>query len=144
MLPDWEEAQKYLKSLEDAFMAGDRQVAMARPAAIDPPHVDRRLAVQSSHFVIFGKTKDLIFGKTKDLTRTKVKSRLCHLAKISLPQDNIETIRRDLEDCGITRSFIYPDLEALGKELDQFWKKRSSRMLMGSEPRPQRRGGGRK
>jgi hypothetical protein len=26
---------------------------------MDPPHVDRRLAVQASHFVIFGNSKDL-------------------------------------------------------------------------------------
>ncbi len=32
---------------------------MSRPAALDPPHVDRRLAVQASHFVIFGNSKDL-------------------------------------------------------------------------------------
>ncbi len=58
LLPDWQEAQVYLKSLERAFMSA-AHVRIQRPAALDPPHVDRRLAVQASHFVIFGKSKDL-------------------------------------------------------------------------------------
>jgi hypothetical protein len=58
ILSDWQEAQVYLKSLEGAFTVTE-QVRKARPAAIDPPHVDRRLAVQGSHFTIFGKSKDL-------------------------------------------------------------------------------------
>jgi hypothetical protein len=58
LLPDWEETQKYLKTLESALMQ-NLQTRMSRPAALDPPHVDRRLAVQASHFVIFGNSKDL-------------------------------------------------------------------------------------
>jgi hypothetical protein len=58
MLPDWDEAQVYLRDLEDAFTVNE-QVRKLRPAAIDPPHVDRRLAVQASHFVIFGKSQNL-------------------------------------------------------------------------------------
>src|SRR5579862_2076521 len=57
MLSDWKEAALYLCDLEDAF-AG-KTVRMKFPAAIDPPHVDRRLAVQGSRFLIFGTRKDL-------------------------------------------------------------------------------------
>jgi hypothetical protein len=48
MLSDWQEAQRYLPDLESAF-AG-LKVRVRRPVAIDPPHVDRRLAAQGSHF----------------------------------------------------------------------------------------------
>lgn len=116
LLQDWSEAQVYLKKLEDAFMS-DQQVRKQGPAAIDPPHVDRRLAVQSSHFVIFGKTQDLL--KTR-----KVKDKRCRLAKILLRNDARAAVTEELEDCGITYSSIYPDLEALGKELSIYWKRR--------------------
>ena len=53
ILPDWLEADTYLKDLKTAFTLSE-PVRRLRPAAIDPPHVDRRLAVQSSHFLIFG------------------------------------------------------------------------------------------
>jgi FRG domain-containing protein len=116
MLPDWDEAQAYLKSLEESFMAGDRQVRKSRPAAIDPPHIDRRVAVQASHFVIF--------GKSRDITRIgHVKAKNCRLAKIVISRGNVRSIRRELEDCGITYSFVFPDLEALGKEIAASWKR---------------------
>jgi hypothetical protein len=45
------------------------------------PHVDRRLAVQKSRF--------LTFGKVKDLTRTKmVRQNKSRLAKIVIPKSN--------------------------------------------------------
>ena len=49
MLPDWEEADLYLRDLEQAFDGGP-EATVDLPAAIDPPHVDRRLAAQSSRF----------------------------------------------------------------------------------------------
>jgi hypothetical protein len=116
LLPDWEEAQKYLKKLESAFMS-ERQTRMSRPAALDPPHVDRRLAVQASHFVIFGNSKDL--AKIR-----QVKDRDCRLAKVQIPIAAADYIREELADCGITHSFVFPDLEALGRELAIFWKTR--------------------
>ncbi len=116
LLPDWQEAQVYLKSLERAFMSA-AHVRIQRPAALDPPHVDRRLAVQASHFVIFGKSKDL------------AKIDLAKPPRIFDWQESISlgigsSIKGELEDCGITHSFIFPDLEALGRELSSFWKRR--------------------
>src|SRR5438046_4603842 len=52
MPPGWEEAEPYLWDLEDAFTR-DVDVRAQKPAAIDPPHVDRRLAAQKSRFIIF-------------------------------------------------------------------------------------------
>jgi hypothetical protein len=117
LLPDWEETQKYLKTLEAAFMSR-RQTRMSRPAALDPPHVDRRLAVQGSHFVIFGNSRDL--AKIR-----QVEGRDCRLAKVLISEDSAEYIKEELADCGITHSFVFPDIEALGKELAVSWKIRT-------------------
>jgi hypothetical protein len=115
MLPDWQEAQSYLKTLENAFTFG-RQVGKSRPAAIDPPHVDRRVAVQASHFVIF--------GQARDLARIRpVKDKNCRLAKIVIRKENVRSIREQLADCGVTRSLIFPDLEGLGREISASWKR---------------------
>jgi len=116
LLPDWLESEKYLKKLEDAYMANE-QVRISRPAAIDPPHVDRRLSVQGSHFVIFGKSRDLAKSR-------RIKERRCRLAKIPIPADQRDSLQEELEALGITRSSVFPDLEALGQELSLFWKLR--------------------
>ena len=124
LLPDWLESQKYLKSLEDAFVASE-QVRISRPAAIDPPHVDRRLAVQGSHFVIFGKSRDLAKSK-------RIKDKRCRLAQILIPADQREDLQEELEALGITSSSIFPDLEALGRELSLYWKLRHKKAKSGS------------
>lgn len=72
MLSDWEEADAYLPDLEDAF-AG-RDVRTQRPAAIDPPHVDRRLAAQGSRFVIFGRSQNLLSAKKRTVSRAPTAS----------------------------------------------------------------------
>src|SRR2546429_4968115 len=38
-----------------------------KPAAIDPPHVDRRLAAQKSRFIIFGRIRDRSEEHTSEL-----------------------------------------------------------------------------
>ncbi len=115
MLPGWEEAERYLWNLDYAFTR-DTDVNIQRPAAIDPPHVDRRLAVQQSRF--------LIFGKSKDLTRTNMVSKKdCRLAKIILSEKKIEEIRSELEDFGLRVSALFPDLEHLCMEIGKRWKR---------------------
>jgi hypothetical protein len=115
MEADWEEAQPYLPDIEAAFVgaAGGPSV----PAAIEPPHVDRRLAVQQSRLVIFGKTKDLTRTKA---AREPAKAR--GLAKIVIPTASIKNIKDELENAGITVSSIFPDLEHLSEELSDRWK----------------------
>jgi hypothetical protein len=115
MLPGWQEAEPYLWNLEDAFVR-DVDVDVRRVAAIDPPHVDRRLAVQRSRF--------LIFGKSMDLTRMDiVKEKDCRLARIILPKKSIATILDELVDCGLTVSAVFPDLEHLCAEIADRWQK---------------------
>jgi hypothetical protein len=115
MLPGWDEAEPYLWNLEDAFTRSV-DVRVEKAAAIDPPHVDRRLAVQKSRF--------LIFGRVMDLTRTEVVRRSSgRLAKMVIPQARVKPMRTELENCGVTVSSVFPDLEHLCQEIREMWEK---------------------
>jgi FRG domain len=108
ILPDWQEANSYLRDLEEAYE--ESAVAKVRlPAAIDPPHVDRRLAAQSSRFIIFGLNHDLMQSKKIKSEREKKR----HLKMITIPRKSISTIRDELYTCGFTHSFVFPDLQGL-------------------------------
>jgi hypothetical protein len=108
MLHDWSEAQSYLHDLEDAF--SDKKVRAALPAAIEPPHVDRRLAAQSSRFVIFGTTKDLMRTKAARLKNARV-------GMVRIPKDTVGGLREDLIQYGITSATVFPDLIGLSQEI---------------------------
>jgi len=107
MLPDWSDADSYLKDLEDAFSGVG--ITAALPAAIDPPHVDRRLAAQGSRFVIFGKDHDLM--RTKPARMVPKNKR--HVGMITIPQKIIPGLQADLAFCGITSALLFPDLAGL-------------------------------
>ena len=114
----WKEAEPYLRNLEASFES-DRQASRG-PAAIEPLHVDRRLAAQRSRF--------LIFGKAKDLTKTKAArepDKTCGLTKITIPINAIGGMRSDIESAGLTISTIFPDLSGLCEELCDSWVRRS-------------------
>jgi hypothetical protein len=44
------------------------------------------------------------------------------LESITIPSAVIPSIKSDLEFCGISEATIFPDLEALSRELDLLWK----------------------
>jgi len=117
ILPDYEESSQYLPDMEDAF--DGEEVRRQLPAAIEPPHVDRRVAAQSSRF--------LVFGKTQDLTKSKVvkgkKGKDARLAKIRIPASARNPLLKQLDDCGVNFSAIYPDLEGLALNILSRWKK---------------------
>lgn len=117
ILPDYEESDSYLPDLEDAFSG--KQVRRQLPAAIEPPHVDRRVAAQSSRF--------LVFGITQDLTRSQivrgVRGRDARLAKIRIPASSRHSLLSKLDDCGVNFSSIYPDLEGLALNILSRWKR---------------------
>lgn len=113
LLPDYDISGSWLFELEQAFE--DRVVNRALPAPIEPPHVDRRVAAQSSRF--------LVFGSTRDLTRTRiVRKRGSRLARIRISTSASNRIRRELDDCGINYSTIFPDLEGLALHILWRWK----------------------
>jgi hypothetical protein len=116
MLSDWDEADAYLPDLGRAFSG--TTVRTRKPAAIDPPHVDRRLAAQGSRFVIFGADKDLM--RTKAGRSKRVSAR--HLTKITINRRATKALRLDLELCGITRPLLFPDLQALCDDICRKWR----------------------
>jgi len=88
------------------------------PIAIDPTHVDLRLAVQRSHFTLFGSDKDGLSGLAH---RRRKKIRL---AKIVLKgRKRIRRILMDLEASGVRETSVFPDLEGLSREIADEWRK---------------------
>ncbi len=113
LLPDWDEAKPYLL---EPF--SEKEIRVRRPAAIDPPHVDRRLAIQGSRFVIFGQSRDL----TKT---TPVRHRNCRLAKVLVAWKSLDKIADELEVCGITWGQLFADLAGLCKDIRRRWRIKS-------------------
>jgi len=111
MLHTWDDADSYLG---DPF---EHTIRVQKPAAMDPPHVDPRLSIQASHFVIFGLTKDL----TK---MTAVRKRASRLAKIPIAKESLDAIQDELEICGTTWGALFPDLEGLCKGIRKRWRKK--------------------
>ncbi len=113
LLPDYDISNSWLFDLEKAFE--DHATSRNLPAPIEPPHVDRRVAAQSSRF--------LVFGTTHDLARAKIVRRKgCRVARIRVPGAAARRIRRELDDCGINFSSVFPDLEGLALHLLWRWK----------------------
>lgn len=84
------------------------------PIAIRPPHVSRRIAAQKSMFTIFGGQRDLVSA----LPALESDARL---AKIVIPSNVVSSIDEDLERCGISETMLFPDLEALSRELTDYY-----------------------
>jgi hypothetical protein len=85
--PDSEEAKLYLPRLFTWKLDPEW------PIAIDPPHIARRIAVQRSHFTIFGTDED-------GLTRI-ARGEGSRLVKLIVSRKNIERMRLDLATAGI-------------------------------------------
>jgi len=101
-------SQKYLAEVGVPLILPDL------PIAIRPPHVSRRIAAQQSMFTIFGAQQDLVTA----LPAFEDESRF---AKIVVPVDAVSSISGDLERCGISETMVFPDLEALSRELTDYY-----------------------
>jgi hypothetical protein len=111
-LPGWKEVKPWLP--KDPLAA----IQPRYPIAIDPTHIDLRLAVQRSHFTLFGRDKAglerlaLRKGKKLRLARIVVKGR-----------KNLRRIVEELQVCGVRETSIFPDLEGLSREIADEWRK---------------------
>ncbi|HYK00281.1 MAG TPA: FRG domain-containing protein [Thermoanaerobaculia bacterium] len=105
--PSADEATRYLPKLNV------RNVEPEWPIAIDPPHIARRIAVQRSHFTIFGRRPD---GLTSMSRRPDSR-----LVKLVVRRRAIERIRLDLGTAGVGETTVFPDLDGLSRELTRFW-----------------------
>jgi len=80
------------------------------PIALQPPHIDRRIAAQLSSFTIHGRDP-------MGLEHLAESNRRPRLAKITIPRGSIGRMREQLLDAGITEATVYPDLYGLALEL---------------------------
>jgi hypothetical protein len=113
-LPDWPAAKEYLPEL----FGGD-ELLREYPLAIDPLHVSRRLSSQRSHFTVFGTKLD---GLAELAGENGKRKNPYLLEQITIPALAIPTIKSELELSGISEATIFPDLEALGRELQAVWE----------------------
>jgi len=80
------------------------------PAPLRPPQIHRRIAAQLSAFTIHGRVH-------KGLEELALQVGRPRLLKIRIPSRFVASIRADLETCGIVETTVFPELEALGREL---------------------------
>ena len=89
-----------------------------RPVAIYPTHIARRISNQRSCFTIHGTSLD-------GLDELQGSRGGC-LVKIIIPSFRTETIRQQLDTCGVDDATIFPDLEGLSRTLAARWRQRRS------------------
>ncbi len=124
---------------------------MEYPLALVPTHVARRIAVQRGQFTIFGTKanglRDLAEhgvsqgqvhratqGKVHRATQGKVHRATAEaaadvapepknprLVQIAIPAESVSNIYSDLALCGFRETTLFPDLEALSRELTEEW-----------------------
>jgi hypothetical protein len=121
----WEETTGYLFDLEEACDTDkdEGQTKKKWPIAIEPPHIDRRIAAQGSKFVIFGTKKDMVESPAVNRPRGG-KHKHAVLDKIIISRDIAEGLREELNQLGINERAMFPDLEGLGKHIAWEWKTR--------------------
>ncbi len=95
------------------------------PLAVQPPHIFRRIAAQGSYFTVHGSNRDGLSAVKwiKDV----------YLRKFVVPRLSIATIRADLATCGIVETTVFPDIEALARELTSGF---ATGVVEGSVPAP--------
>lgn len=111
-LPGWKEVKPWLPKDPLALLQP------RFPIAIDPTHVDLRLAVQRSHFTLFGRSKD---GLAELKRRHGKKLRLAQI--VVKGKKRIRRIVDQLEACGIRETSVFPDLEGLSREISDDWRR---------------------
>lgn len=82
------------------------------PLGVLPPHIDRRIVAQKSVFTIHGSERD---GLTSVCRRHKN----AQLAQLRLDVKEYETLMDQARTVGITDSTVFPDLEALTREIKE-------------------------
>ena len=113
LLPDSDDAERYLtKPFTHVHSGGKTKIGPLLPVAIDPPFIARRIAVQRSHFTIFGNSRTGL----ADLGAEEG----AHLIKIVIAGEGIPRMRADLATLGITDTSVYPDLRGLSDELTRY------------------------
>lgn len=122
-IPGWKETKAYLLKLEDAFDSDldENQTGKKWPMAIEPPHIDRRIAAQGSKFLMFGKEKDMLSSPAIN-NRDEKKGKHAIVDRIIISRSKAEPILSELNTLGINQGSLFPDLEGLGGHISWEWK----------------------
>lgn len=83
------------------------------PLIWEPVHITRRFGAQRSQFLVFGSDPRWLADLASDPE--------AQLSAITIAQRDIPTMKTQLRTAGITESVIFPDLDGLGRELNQVW-----------------------
>jgi len=122
-IPGWKEAKSYLLKLEDAFDSelAENVTEKKWPIAIEPPHIDRRIAAQGSKFLMFGRAKNMLDSPAINKAR-KEKGKHAIVDRIIIPRDRVESMLSELNTLGVNQRSLFPDLEGLGQYISWEWK----------------------
>jgi hypothetical protein len=92
------------------------------PLVLEFPQITRRVAAQRSRFMAYGRNKRWLTEWAKaDGSR---------IWRIFIPKRCFPAIKKQLRDAGMTESVIFPDLDGLGRELDQLWNSLKMRFAL--------------
>jgi hypothetical protein len=86
------------------------------PMVLNFPHITRRVAAQRSQFIVLG-SDPLWLSEEFKTSDSAIRS-------ITIEGTRARAIRAELRECGISESVIFPDLDGLGRELNQLWQDR--------------------
>jgi hypothetical protein len=121
----WRETAAYLLDLEDAFDTeiSEQQTKKKWPVAIEPSHIDQRIAAQGSKFVLFGRQKDMVDSPAINRPRGG-DGKHAILDRVVITKKWAPTLRAELNQIGINERSMFPDLEGLGRHIAWEWQSR--------------------
>jgi hypothetical protein len=128
LLPIFAKEDPYYKGKEDewenwenAYLPEDeeelRKMNTPRvPLLLDFPHITRRVAAHRSRFMVFGTEPEpsWLFAELEKADSLKL---------ITIEPGSIFRIRIELRE-SLAESVIFPDLDGLGREMNQLWEER--------------------
>jgi hypothetical protein len=139
-IPGWKETEPYLLELEDAFDSevAEKQTNKKWPIAIEPSHIDRRIAAQGSKFVLFGKCKNMLDSPAIN-RKQKDRGKHAIVDRIVIPRGRAESILSELNSLGVNQRSLFPDLEGLGQHIAWEWEFPSGTEAIRTASSPRRR-----
>lgn len=104
--------KKLAKWLPDRFPKRYRPFPR-QAVAVEPTHSVRRMSSQHSCFTIHGSDPDAL-DRLED-------TKWLWLRKIIIPKSAVYSMEKELRDCGIDESTIFPDLDGLARSISARW-----------------------
>jgi FRG domain len=106
---------------EHAYLPGDEEDLQKMniprvPLLLYFPHITRRVAAQRSRFMVFGTSQSWLSDEFE-----KPDS---HIEVITMEATCIPSLKIELRESGVAESVIFPDLDGLGREMNQLWQDR--------------------